>query len=114
LRLAVEPKSKKVIDLWNEGEHNLLLAIEENDWLHGEQSFTERKKVVDFESQGEHNRSSRLKKNDWLPRRNKSFARRKKVVDFESKRSINAPRALRKTTDGRREKLSRNEKKLLT
>jgi len=22
LRLAVEPKSKKVIDLWNEGEHN--------------------------------------------------------------------------------------------
>ena len=80
LRLAVEPKSKKVIDLWSEGEHN---------------------------------RSSRLKKNDWLHGETKSFARRKKVVDFESKVEYKRSSRLEKTTDGRREKLSRNGKKVV-
>ncbi|WP_374289855.1 hypothetical protein, partial [Desulfovibrio desulfuricans] len=61
LRLAVEPKSKKVIDLWSEGEHNRSSRLKKNDWLHGEtKSFARRKKVVDFESRGEHKRSSRL------------------------------------------------------
>ncbi|MGV6994777.1 hypothetical protein ACUZ9P_02675 [Desulfovibrio sp. QI0430] len=73
-----------------------------------------RKKVVDFESEGEHKRSSRLKKNDWLHGETKVSRNGKKLLTSKAKGSINAPRALRKTTNGRREKLSRNEKKLLT
>ncbi|WP_280842072.1 hypothetical protein [Desulfovibrio desulfuricans] len=43
----------------------MLLAIGENDWLHGEAKVLRNgKKVVDFESEGEHKRSSRLEKND--------------------------------------------------
>ena len=70
--------------------------------------------MVDFESEGEHKRSSRLKKNDWLHGGTKSFTERKKVVDFESKGEHKRSSRLEKTTGGRREKLSRNEKKLLT
>ena len=69
--------------------------------------------MVDFENEGEHKRSSRLKKNDWLHGGTKSFTERKKVVDFESKGEHKRSSRLEKATDGRREKLSRNEKKVV-
>ena len=57
----------------------MLLAIGENDWLHGEAKVLRNgKKVVDFESEGEHKRSSRQEKAVTETQAKRIFAETKK------------------------------------